>query len=142
MIVGANATNAFAEADGPEQMYYIRPDDAFRNWWVKELKREPIAAHYVILIMQNMQGHPEAARLWSRHVHKILTEKLKMNATTHEPCIYSGLYKNTKIYMIRQVNNFAILAPNVQIAQQVLEDLGEYLIEPLKMQGVGLLQQC
>ena len=99
----------------PWKMYYI-PDDAFRNWWVKELKREPIPAHYVIPILWNMQGHPEAPSLWLRHIHKILTEKLKMNATMHEPCLYSGLYKNTKIYMIPQVNDFEIEAPNLKIA--------------------------
>ena len=33
LIFGGDVTNAFGEAPGPAQIFYIWPDDQFRDWW-------------------------------------------------------------------------------------------------------------
>ena len=136
IIIGADASNAFAETEGPKQEYYICPDAAFKNWWENCLKQEPIKDGQVIPILRNMQGHPEAPRLWSKHIHKILTERLQLKPTVHEPCLYSGRYQGQKIFLIQQVDDFAVSAPSKQIAQAFIDDLDQHLIKPLKMQHV------
>ena len=128
VIVGADASNAFAEADGPKQEYYIPLDAPFKNWWEKCLKNEPIKDGYVIPNLKNIQGHPEAPRLWSRHIHKILTTKMNLKATTHEPCLYTGSYQGQKIFLIRQVDYFAVSASSQAIANAFYQDLDNHLI--------------
>ena len=83
-----------------------------------------------------MQGHPEAPRLWSKHIHSILTTKMNLEATKHEPCLYKGVYCGHKVFLIRQVDDFAISAPTISIANAFYHELDEYLIKPLKMQDV------
>ena len=83
-----------------------------------------------------MQGHPEAPRIWFRHIHCILTTKMNLKATTYKPCLYTGTYQGRKIFLIRQVDDFAVLTPSKNIAIAFYHDLGEYPIKPLKMQDV------
>jgi hypothetical protein len=37
-VFGADVSNAFAKAPPPKQGFYIRPDNAFNEWWVKHKK--------------------------------------------------------------------------------------------------------
>ena len=127
VIVGADASDVFAEAEGWKQEYYIRPDAAFNNWRENFLKRESIKDGQVIPILRNMQGHPEAPRVWSKHIHKILMERLQLKPTVHEPCLYSGQYKGRKIFLIQQVDDFAVSAPSKQITQAFLDNLNQQL---------------
>ena len=60
IIAGADASNAFGEAPSPTQQYYIRPDAAFHHWWCICLGNVLIPPGYVIPVLRNMQGHPEA----------------------------------------------------------------------------------
>ena len=135
VITGADASNAFAEANGPKQEYYIRPDKAFHNWWTKCLRNNPIPPDFVIPVLCNMQGHPEAPRLWSKHIHSILTTKLGLTPTTHEPCLYTGKVDGHNIFLVRQVDDFAVSAPTTSLGNKFFQQLDEHLIEPLKMQG-------
>ena len=83
-----------------------------------------------------MQGHPEAPRLWSKHIHRILTTEMNLKASMHEPCLYTGIYQGQKIFLIRQVDDFAIAAPSLTIANAFYQDIDDHLIEPLQMQGI------
>jgi hypothetical protein len=38
LVFGADVSNAFAEAPPPKQGFYICPDKAFNEWWVKHKK--------------------------------------------------------------------------------------------------------
>jgi hypothetical protein len=38
LIFGADVSNTFAEAPPPKQGFYIHPDQAFHEWWVKHKK--------------------------------------------------------------------------------------------------------
>jgi hypothetical protein len=37
-------------------------------------------------VLHALQGHPEAARLWDKHIDKILYEH-EFQPTTHESCL-------------------------------------------------------
>ena len=135
-VCGADASNAFAEAAGPRQEYYIQPDAAFRNWWTRYLNRLPIPEGYVVPVLKNMQGHPEGPRLWARHIHKLLLLELNLSTTTQEPCLYTGTQDGHTIFVICQVDDFAVLEPSAKIVQDFLVRLDSLLLEPLKMQGI------
>jgi hypothetical protein len=99
LVFGADVSNAFAEADAPEQAYSMRVDDQFREWWASK-GRDPIPAGYVIPILKNLQGHPEAPRQWSRHIDAILHE-FSFKPTVHAPCIYCATIDGENVLFLR-----------------------------------------
>ncbi len=72
IVIGANISNAFAEAPAPEDTFYILPDNTFLDWWINHLKRDPIPPNYVLKVNHALLGHPEAAHLWEHHIDPIL----------------------------------------------------------------------
>jgi hypothetical protein len=57
-VFGADVLNAFGEAPPPKQGFYIRPDVAFKEWYVSRYGKE-IPDGWVIPVLAAMQGHPE-----------------------------------------------------------------------------------
>ena len=91
LVNGADLSNAFAKTPPPKQDFYIYPDRAFNEWWVRpHLLRPPLVPGQIIPILSTMQGHPESPRLWERHADSILQD-IGMKPTVHEPCLYSGV---------------------------------------------------
>jgi len=134
LIFGADVSNAFAEAPPPKQGFFIRPDRAFNEWWVQHKNRPPIPDGYVIPILSAMQGHPESPRLWEKHADSILRE-LGLEPTVHEPCLYSGVINGTRVLFMRQVDDFAIAAPDSKTADILLDMIDDKLKIPVKRQG-------
>jgi hypothetical protein len=60
LVFGADVSNAFAKAPPPKQGFYICPDKAFNEWWVKRRKQTPIPSGHIIPVLSAMQGHPES----------------------------------------------------------------------------------
>eukprot|EP00934_Nitzschia_sp_Nitz4_P000755 Nitzschia sp. Nitz4//scaffold72_size95085//6004//8247//NITZ4_004742-RA/size95085-processed-gene-0.2-mRNA-1//1//CDS//3329557321//755//frame0 len=137
VAIGCDAANAFAEADAPKDQFYMKIDEPFIDWWTNHLHRAPIPYGWVIPILKNLQGHPEAPRLWSLHIEAIITFHLHFTATTHEPCLYYRY--NTKgqiILILRQVDDFLIAAPTVHEALDVKHALQTHLTNPLNELGI------
>ena len=111
LIYGADVSNAFAEAPPPKKGFYIYPDKAFHNWWVNNKKQPPLQNGQVIPILSAMQGHPKSPRLWEKHADSILRD-VGLTPTIHEPCLYSGVIEGKRVIFKRQVDDFAIAAPN------------------------------
>ena len=82
-----------------------------------------------------MQGHPEAPGLWSNHIHHIL-QTIGLTPTSHETCLYSGYVGKEKVYLLRQVDDFAVSASSLGIGNILLSKIDEQLKEPLKYQGI------
>jgi dUTP pyrophosphatase len=72
IVRGANASNAFAEADAPKIPLYVRLNDQYREWWVEKMKRPEIPQGYVLPVQKALQGHPEAPRAWAILIDTIL----------------------------------------------------------------------
>jgi hypothetical protein len=51
-------------------------DTQFCDWWENCLGNSPLPRGYVIHILRNLQGHPEAPRLWHKHINGILLTKM------------------------------------------------------------------
>ena len=85
-------------------------DDQFNDWWVNCLHNDPIPPGWVIPILRNLQGHPEAPRLWHKHINCILVEDLGFDHSTHEPCLYFKHHPDHGLILIlRQVDDFLIV---------------------------------
>ncbi len=67
LILGADVTNAFAEAPLPKKGFFIYPNQAFLDWWVHNKKKPPLLPGTVIPIPSMMQGYPESPHLWEKH---------------------------------------------------------------------------
>ncbi|KAL7545863.1 hypothetical protein ACHAWF_009219 [Thalassiosira exigua] len=134
LIYGSDVSNAFGEAAPPKQGFFIRPDKAFRNWWVNHKGRAPIPPGHVIPVLTAMQGHPEAPRLWEKHADAILRE-VGLTPTKHEPCLYSGKINNKRVIFKRQVDDFAAACPDQHTADLLFDMIDERLSIPLKETG-------
>ena len=134
LVFGADVSNAFAEAPPPRQGFFVRPDRAFHEWWVNHKQRPPIPDGHVVPILSAMQGHPESPRLWEKHADAILRE-LGLTPTIHEPCLYSGIINNNRVLLKRQVDDFAIAAPDAKTADILLDLIDDKLKIPVKRQG-------
>ena len=82
--------------------------NTFINWWTKHKKQPPIPPGFVIPI------NLESPRLWEKHADAILQDIGLTPRTIHEPCLYFGLINNTRVVLMRQVNNFAIASIHTQ----------------------------
>jgi hypothetical protein len=134
LIYGADVSNAFAKAPPPKQGFFIWSDRAFHDWWMIHLQHPPILDGHVIPVLSAMQGHLESPHLWEKHADAILQE-LKLTPTVHEPCLYSGVIDGKPIIFMRQLDDFAIAAPDKRTADILLDMLGNHLSIPIKHQG-------
>ena len=82
-----------------------------------------------------MQGHLESPRLWEKHADAILRD-IGLIPTVHEPCLYSGMINWKRIVFMRQVDDFAIAAPDQHTADILMDLLDEQLTMPIKRQGL------
>lgn len=137
IAIGADVGNAFAEAPAPAEGFYMEADDQFRDWWTNHLGHPPIPPGYVIPIQRNLQGHPEAPRLWSRHIDKIIRHELGFTPTTHEPCLYYKQNADGKpILLLRQVDDFLIAGPTRAECEEIRRQLQTKVQNPLNDLGI------
>ena len=134
VIYGSDASNAFAEASPPKQGINLHADRSFREWWVWK-GRPPLPEGYVVPLQSAMQGHPEAPRLWERHIDKIL-RSIGLVPTIHEPCLYSGIVNKKRVLLLRQVDDFATAAEDASTCDAVLDLIDKHLKIPLKRLGL------
>jgi hypothetical protein len=134
LIFGADVSNTFAKAPPPMQGFFIRPDKAFHDWWVLHKKRPSIPDGHIVPILSAMQGHPESPRLWEKHTDSIL-RKIGLTPTVQEPCLYSGTINSKSVLFMRQVDDFAIAAPNTKTADILFDMIDGNLTIPVKRQG-------
>jgi len=136
IVTGADVSNAFAEAPAPDEPLYILPDDVFRDWWLNHKGREPIPAGWVCRVNYALQGHPEAPRLWERHIDQILI-KIGLKPTTHEPCLYSAIIQGEYILFLRQVDDFALATSNPESAKTLISKIDGHM--GINIKHLGLL---
>ena len=137
IALGCDVGNTFAEADGPKVQFFMKIDQQFTDWWIQHLKKPPIPLGYVIPILKNLQGHPEAPSLWHKHITRLLLDKLEFRHTTHEPCLYFKYNdSNQLILILQQVDDFIIAAPTMQQCQTIRESIQALMTNPLNDLGV------
>ena len=137
VIYGADATNAYAEAPPPIAKLFVKIDQPFQEWY-EEKHSKSIPPNYVLPVQHAIQGHPKSARLWSTHIHNIITKILHFKSCHHEPCLYKGNYNNKEVLFLRQVDDFALSSKSSTTINKVLLEIENHLKQPLKR--LGLLQ--
>ncbi|CAJ1962516.1 unnamed protein product [Cylindrotheca closterium] len=85
----------------------------------------------VLPVLHALQGHPESGRCWESHINKILSmPDLQFKSTTHDRCIYRATYEGIPIYLLCQVDDFALAASNEDIAKAIYKRIGNHLKLP------------
>ena len=138
LVFGSDAVNAFAEAPPPKSPLFLKVDEAYKNWY-RQKHKVNLAENSYVRVLQAIQGHPESPRLWNLHIDSIL-EKMGYNPTTHEPCIYIKYTPTETIYLLRQVDDFAIACDDKSTATACWNELDTHLKEPLKRES-GLISR-
>jgi hypothetical protein len=103
----ADVSNAFAEADRPKQMYYMRCDSVILELWTDRHPDTPLPPDEVTSVNKNFQGHPEGPRLWGTKCHIVLL-LLEFTPTTHAPCLYQGTFETDYVLFLRQIDDFSV----------------------------------
>jgi len=136
IAIGADVSNAFAEAPAPKAPLFLYIDDTFREWWVRHLGKEPIPQECNAVRVHNaIQGHPESPRLWEKHIDTILKD-LGLTPTTHEPCLYSGHVQGKRVLFLRQVDDFAVASTDRKCAEQLIDDINNKMRIQVKHLGI------
>ena len=138
IVLGADASNAFAEAPAPKAPLYVWVDDPYREWY-KQHFGEEIPQGFVLPVQHALQGHPESPRLWSKLIDNVIQKEIKLKPTVHEPCLYSGKYNNEEVFLLRQVDDFAIAAKTQTTAKTIIEHISKHLSVP--MHNLGILSK-
>jgi hypothetical protein len=103
----SDVTNAFTEAERPEQMYYISCNQVFKDCWKTRHPDIPLPPDMVVPVLKNLQGHPEGPRLWAIRCHLVIIA-LKFKNTTHTPCVYHGIFNDECVLFLCMVEDFSI----------------------------------
>ena len=90
-------TNTFQQSLPPTKQCYIQIDEAHQSWHKKQHGTCLDPKLYVIPLLQNLQGHPEAGKCFEVLVNKILQTNMKFTTTTHEQNLYQGMIQGHKI---------------------------------------------
>ena len=137
--IGADVSNAFAEAPPPKTPLYRYIDEAFRDWWVHHLKRPPIPPECnVVRVCHAIQGHPESPRLWEKHIDAILQD-MGFTPTRHEPCLYRGLVKGELVFFLRQVDDFSVAASSPETCSSIIRYIDSKM--SLDVKDLGLISR-
>ena len=91
---------------------------------------------YVLPVQKALQGHPESPRLWATLIDKILTQELELKPTTHEPCLYHGVFNGEEILFLRQVDDFLCGAKTNETAEQFIALLNTKMTIDVKDLGI------
>ena len=135
IVLGADASNAFAEADAPKHPLFVRINQPYREWWSESKGQPSIPNGYVLPVHKALQGHPEAPRAWATKIDSILQKKLHLVPTTHEPCLYYGQHNGQEVMFLRQVDDFAIAAATEETAKAIIKTIDQYMTIQIKDLG-------
>ena len=136
IAIGADVSNAFAEAPPAKAPLYLYIDEAYREWWTEHLGLPPIPADCNVVRDHNaIQGHPESPRLWEKHIHQIL-KQLGLKATTQAPCVYTGQIEGQGVLFLRQVDDFAIAAQDITTAMTLIDRINAKMRIQIKTMGI------
>ena len=136
IAVGADVSNAFAEAPPPAAPLYMYIDDNYRDWWEHRMKRPPIPKEFnVVRVNRAIQGHPESPRLWEKHIDRILRD-MGLTPARHEPCLYSGTVNGERVFFLRQVDDFSVAAPSTSTCDAIIKYINAKMTMDVKGLGV------
>ena len=139
IILGADASNAFAEAPAPVAPLFVRVDKQYRDWYSATFPTEPpIPKNAVLRVKKALQGHPESPRLWAKLIDSVI-RKLNLRPCSHEPNLYyTNNYNGTgkTVLFLRQVDDFAIACEDTELAKNVISAIDASMSIEVKYLGL------
>ena len=134
LVWGADASYTFAEADPPKIPLYVCVNTPFNEWYQQWYNKQ-IPEGYVLPVKRALRGHQQAQRSWGKVVDRIMRNKIKLTSTTHEPCLYYGVFKGKQVLFLRQVDDFAVAAKDNTACQEVIKAINNELSIDIKDLG-------
>jgi hypothetical protein len=80
----------------------------------------------VLTVKGSLQGHPDSGEIWQTKVNEVLDQH-KFTTTTHEPCLYHGLFKDKQILICRQVDDMLIAGEDISIVREFALEISKHL---------------
>ena len=116
---GGDAVDACAHSPPPDNPTFVSVDDACYEWHLKKHKVK-LDKSDVLPVLHAPQGHPESGKSWERHINGILeSDGLAFQHATHDRSVHSANIDGHKVLLLRQVDDFALAAPNEDLAKSV-----------------------
>jgi hypothetical protein len=125
VILDLDAINAFGQAGSLYDIIYIEVDQQYRDWY-KARKGKEIPVGWVLPVKGSLQGHPDSGEVWQTRVNEVL-ESYKFKTTTHEPCLYRGIFKGKHILLCRQVDDMLIAGEEMSIVREFAKEISKHL---------------
>ena len=126
-VYGGDARDAYAHSPPPDVPTYIAVDDAYADWYEQRFGIK-LDRSYVLPVLHALQGHPESGRLWENHINSVLTSpELGFKHTTHDRTIYSAVFNDTPVLLLRQVDDFSLASPDEELAKRIYDIIGKKL---------------
>ena len=139
ITIGADASNAFAEAPAPVAPLYVYVDEQFRTWYAHRYpNRKSIPPGYVLRVKKALQGHPESPRLWAMLIDRII-KNLNLKPCAHEPNLYyTANYANTgkQVLFMKQVDDFSVSCEDRETAKSVIKAINDKMTIDVKELGL------
>ena len=82
-----------------------------------------------------LQGHPESPRLWGKLIHTTLLKK-GFTSSAHEPCLYHGTIDDIPVYLLCQVDDFALATHTETHANKLFQFIQSHLTQEMKLLGL------
>ena len=127
-VFGGDAEDAYAHSPPPETPTFVAIDDAYADWYEHKYGTR-LDRSLVIPVLHALQGHPESGRLWEEHINPILAD-IGFRHTTHDRTIYSAVFDDSPVLLLRQVDDFSLACPNEALAKRIYGMIGERLQLP------------
>jgi len=78
--------------------------------------------------MRALQGHPESGKLWEKHINNIhFSDELNFKTPTHDQTIYKTIYKGKIVFLLQQVDDFALACKDESTAIDIYGIIGRSL---------------
>jgi len=122
-----NAQDAYAHSPPPETPTFVSIDDAYADWYEHRFKKK-LDRSLVLPVLRALQGHPESGTLWEKHITAILrSPQFGFKSGAHDRSMYSATFEGTRILLLRQVDDFAVVCPNEDIVKRPYDQIGKAL---------------
>jgi len=129
-VYGGDAQDAYAHSPSPETPTFVSIDDAYADWYEHHFKKK-LDRSLVLPVLHALQGNPESGKLWEKHITAILrSPQFGFKSTTHDRSIHSATFEDTRMLLLCQVDDFAVVCPKEDIAKHLYNQIGNALQLP------------
>ena len=124
---GGDAKYAFAHSPAPSVLTFVTIDNQYADWYKSKFGRQIDQAR-ALPVMRALQVHPESGKLWEKHINNILfSDELNFKTTTRDWTIYKTIHKGKIVFLLRQVDAFALACKEESTAKEIYDIISRSL---------------